>query len=328
MLMVLSAHSESWPIRGAFTISRGSKTSADVIVVECSKNGQRIGWGEAVPYKHYGESITQSLKEIEQIKDKIQHGLTRTALINLMPQGATRNAVDCALWDVEAKEKMKPVWQLAGLPKPKPIVTAYTISYKSAYEMGEDAKINAFRPLLKIKLGIEDDLERVEKVCTNAPNSKIIIDANEGWTIDILEKLAPKLAVLNVVLIEQPLPANQDGVLRGRTFQIPLCADESCRKIEDLPDLAQKYQYINIKLDKTGGLTHAIDFVKQAQKLNLKMMIGCMVATSLSMAPAMLLGSYADYIDLDGPLLLEKDRENGIHFDHSLMHPADIALWG
>jgi L-Ala-D/L-Glu epimerase len=323
--MMISAYTESWPIKGKFTISRGSKTNADVIVVECLRNKKK-GWGEAVPYKHYEESIAQSLEQIEHIKDKVQHGLTRADLINLMPQGAARNALDCALWDLESKEKNIPVWQLAGLPEPKPIVTAYTISFKSAIEMGQEAAINFYRPLLKIKLGMETDLERIESVHKNAPHSKIIIDANEAWTIQILEKLAPQLADLNVVLIEQPLPANQDDALRGRTFQIPLCADESCRRIEDLPALAQKYQYINIKLDKTGGLTHAIDFVIEAQRLNLKMMIGCMVATSLSMAPAMLLGAYADYIDLDGPLLLEKDRENAFHFQESLMYPA--SLWG
>lgn len=322
---MLSAYTESWPIRGKFIISRGSKISADVIVVECFNNMKK-GWGEAVPYKHYGESITQSLKEIEYIKDKVQQGLTRADLINIMPQGAGRNALDCALWDLESKEKNIPVWQLAELPEPKPIITAYTISFKPAIEMGQDAALNTFRPLLKIKLGAEDDLEHIKNVHQNAPHSKIIIDANEAWTIQILEKLAPKLTDLNVVLIEQPLPANQDDALRGRIFQIPLCADESCRKIEDLPALAQKYQYINIKLDKTGGLTHAIDFVKEAQRLNLKIMIGCMVATSLSMAPAMLLSSYADYIDLDGPLLLEKDRENAIHFQESLMYPP--SLWG
>lgn len=326
MLMMLSAYAESWPIRGTFTISRGSKTSADVIVVECSKNGQKIGWGEAVPYKHYGETIPQSLEQIERIKDKIQNGLTREELITLMPQGAARNAVDCALWDFEAKEKNSPVWRLAGLPQPKPVVTAYTISYKSSLEMGQEAALNAFRPLLKIKLATEDDLERIENVHQNAPNSKIIIDANEAWTLQILENLSLKLADLNVVLIEQPLPAGEDDLLIGKQFPVPLCADESCRHIEDLPDLAQKYQYINIKLDKTGGLTHAIEFVKEAQKLNLKIMIGCMVATSLSMAPAMLLSPYADFIDLDGPLLLEKDRDNKISFNESLMYPA--TLWG
>ncbi|MDP1974975.1 MAG: dipeptide epimerase, partial [Alphaproteobacteria bacterium] len=247
-------------------------------------------------------------------------------LINLMPQGAARNAIDCALWDLESKEKNVPVWRLAGLPEPKPMFTAYTISYKSSIEMGQDAAMHAHRPFLKIKLSKEDDLERIENVHKNAPNSKIIVDANEAWTLEILERVAPKLTDLNVVLIEQPLPADQDNDLIGKTFQVPLCADESCRKIEDLSNLAKKYQYINIKLDKTGGLTHAIDFVKEAQRLNLKMMIGCMVATSLSMAPAMLLGAYADFIDLDGPLLLEKDRENEIHFDHSLMYPS--AIWG
>ncbi|MDP3533720.1 MAG: dipeptide epimerase [Alphaproteobacteria bacterium] len=324
--MMILAYAESWPIRGKFTISRGSKTSAEVIVVECHKNGQKIGWGEAVPYNHYGESIAQSLQQIEKIKDKIQNRLTRAELISLMPQGAARNAIDCALWDLESKEKNMPVWRLAGLPEPKPMITAYTISYKSSIEMGQDAAMHAHRPLLKIKLSKEDDLERIENVHKNAPNSKIIVDANEAWTLEILERLAPKLTDLNVVLIEQPLPADQDNDLIGKAFQVPLCADESCRKIEDLTDLAKKYQYINIKLDKTGGLTHAIDFVKEAQRLNLKIMIGCMVATSLSMAPSMLLGAYADFIDLDGPLLLEKDRENAIYFDHSLMYPS--AIWG
>jgi L-alanine-DL-glutamate epimerase-like enolase superfamily enzyme len=261
--MHMKAYTESWPIRGQFTISRGSKTQADVIVVECYDAGRKTGWGEAVPYKHYNETIEGSLALIEASREKIEKGISRFELLDLMPPCAARNAIDCALWDHEAKIKKKPVWQLAGLKEPQNSVTAYTIGFKSVEEMGQDAFQHAHRPLLKLKLATEQDLDRVQAVRKAAPESRIIVDANEAWTIEILENLAPKLSNLGVVLIEQPLPAGKDEALRGRKFAIPLCADESCRRIEDLNDLAQKYDYINIKLDKTGGLTHALDFVQK-----------------------------------------------------------------
>lgn len=323
----LEAEIQTWPIAGKFTISRGSKTEAHVLYV-CITEGEVQGHGEAVPYAHYGETIEGSLAQILFIKQKIEEGATRQDLLDLLPPSAARNAVDCALWDLEAKKKRQAVWQLANLPEPQPLTTAYTISFDDAEAMGKQAKKNAHRPLLKLKLAKPDDIDRVRAVRKNAPHATLIVDANEGWDIGILEKLIPELKNLDVSMIEQPLPAADDDQLIGKTFDIPLCADESCRKIEHLTDLAQKYQFINIKLDKTGGLTHALDFITATQKTNLKLMIGCMVGTSLSMAPAMLLGPLATYVDLDGPLLLAEDRAGGIKFDESTLFPVTQNFWG
>lgn len=325
--MKMRVYSESWPIKGQFTISRGSKTEAQVVVVELCEGNKRLGWGEAVPYKHYKESVEESIALLNAIMPSVDH-IDRNTLMKLMQPSAARNALDCALWDYEAKQVKKNVWELAGLPEPKPVQTAYTISFNSAAEMAKDAKLNQHRPLLKLKLANADDFDRVLAVRKAAPNSTLIVDANEGWTISILEDLAPKLADLGVALIEQPLRAEEDEVLEGRQFAVPLCADESCRLIEDLPKLAQKYSYINIKLDKTGGLTHALEFVKKAEDLNLKLMIGCMVSTSLSMAPASLLAPFAEFIDLDGPLLLREDRKGGMLFQGSLLNPPSSEFWG
>lgn len=323
----LFAEAQSWPIAGKFTISRGSKTEAHVLYVSITE-GEFLGQGEAVPYTHYGESIEGSLAQVLFIQEKIEAGATRQDLLNLLPPSAARNAVDAALWDLEAKKSGRPVWEVANLPQPQPLTTAYTISFNTAEAMGQQALKNATRPLLKLKLAKADDFDRVQAVRKNAPDSQLIVDANEGWTIDTLENLVPKLKALDVKLIEQPLPASEDDALKGRKYDIPLCADESCRKIQALPDLAQKYQYINVKLDKTGGLTHALDFIGEAQKHNLKLMIGCMVGTSLSMAPAMLLGPLAEFVDLDGPLLLAEDRPNGVKFNHSTLFPIAREFWG
>jgi L-Ala-D/L-Glu epimerase / N-acetyl-D-glutamate racemase len=318
----------SWPLKQTFTISRGSKNSAEVIHVELYQGDTVMGQGEAVPYAHYGESVAGCLEQLENIRTQIESGLTRQELLTLLPVGAARNALDCALWDYEAKTNKTTVWQLAQLKEPTTLTTAYTISYDTPAKMGENAKKNAHRPLLKLKLARREDLPCIEAVFTNAPQSRIIVDANEGWSIDDLEFLTPQLQKYNVELIEQPLPANNDAELKGYTSSIPLCADESCRHIEGLEELSKKYQYINIKLDKTGGLTHAIDYVEQAPKYGLKIMIGCMVGSSLAMAPAMLLGHYADYVDLDGPLLLAKDHDNSIQINDSTLSPASPELWG
>lgn len=323
----LYVESQSWPIKGKFTISRGSKTEAQVLYVSLT-DGSHKGHGECVPYAHYGESIEDSLAQILFIKPQIEAGATRQDLLTLLPPSAARNAVDCALWDLEAKQRGQPVWQLAGLPQPHPLTTAYTISFDEADKMGEQALNNAHRPLLKLKLAKPDDIDRVEAVRENAPSSTLIVDANEGWTIETLKALCPELQKLGVKLIEQPLPASDDEALQGQVFSIPLCADESCRKIEALPALAQKYQFMNLKLDKTGGLTHALDWAKAAKKYKLRLMIGCMVGTSLSMAPAMLLGPLAEFVDLDGPLLLAKDRAGGVKFQDSTLFPVEREFWG
>lgn len=254
--------------------------------------------------------------------------MDRNAIPAMIAPYAARNALDCALWDLAAKQSGKPVWQLAGLPEPQPAVTAYTLSLDTPKAMGEAAAKAAHRPLLKLKLGREGDEERLLQVRRNAPGSRLIVDANEGWRPDNLAAMLGACAAAGVELVEQPLPAGDDEALRGMARQVSVCADESAHGIGTLAALAGKYDAINIKLDKTGGLTPAIALARAARSLDLRIMIGCMLATSLAMAPAMLLSPVADVIDLDGPLLLAKDRARPIRYDGSLMYPPPRALWG
>lgn len=323
----LTVTAESWPIAGTFTISRGSKTAADVVLVEIAEDAYR-GRGECVPYGRYGETIATSIAEIESLRPALEAGLSREALQNKMQPGAARNAVDCALWDLEAKQNGCRAATLAGLPALKPVTTAYTLSLGSVESMGAAAKANAHRPLLKLKLAGPGDLDRVAAVHANAPKSRLIVDANEGWTADIFAELAPKLVPLGVEMIEQPLPSADDSALAGLLRPIAVCADESCHGVETLPRLVGKYDAVNIKLDKTGGLTGALALAAAAAAQGFAIMIGCMVATSLSMAPAMLVAQRARWVDLDGPLLLARDRENGLQFQGSLVQPPEPELWG
>lgn len=323
----IEACSESWPIRGSFRISRGAKTSADVVVVKITENGV-TGMGECVPYPRYGESQSTVLGEISTIKDAIIHGAGRLDLLSVMPAGAARNAVDSALWDLEAKLTGKTIAEIAGIQPPGLLITAYTLSLDSPEKMGIAAAEQAHRPLMKLKLAGELDVERVAAVRSAAPKSRLIVDANEAWTMDMMEDYFPRMADLGVELIEQPLPSDADGSLGDVVRPVPVCADESCHDTSTLDQVAPLYDYINIKLDKTGGLTEALMLAEAARGLGLGIMVGCMLGTSLGMAPAMLLGGFARFIDLDGPLLLEKDRPNGIQFDESVMHPPKPELWG
>ncbi|MGV8996799.1 MAG: N-acetyl-D-Glu racemase DgcA [Parvibaculaceae bacterium] len=324
----ISVDVESWPIAGAFTISRGSKTEADVIVVTI-RDGEHTGRGECVPYGRYGETVKDVAASIKGMGKQIAEGMTRDELQRAMARGAGRNAVDCALWDLESKIEDKPVWALAGLREPISRATAYTLSLGTPDAMRDAARIHANRPLLKLKLGgTGDDMARVAAVREGAPNATLIVDANEGWTIDSVLPMAHELANFGVALIEQPLPAKDDEGLRGLETPIPFCADESVHGLEGITRLVGLYQYINIKLDKTGGLTEALSVMRCAKRRNLKVMVGCMVATSLAMAPAMLIAQDAEFVDLDGPLLLAKDRDHGIVFEGSMMMPASRALWG
>ncbi len=319
---------ETWPIAGAFTISRGSKTEAEVITVTIREDGA-TGRGECVPYGRYGETVKDVAASIRVIGKAIADGMTRDELQRAMPRGAARNAVDCALWDLEAKQRGMPVWQIANLPEPQSLTTAYTLSLGEPDAMREAARKAAARPLLKLKLGgTGDDIARVAAVREGAPNATLIVDANEGWKADDVLPMAGELARFGVALIEQPLPAKDDEALRGLACPIPLCADESAHGLEGITRLAGLYQYINVKLDKTGGLTEALSVMRCARRRNLKVMVGCMVATSLAMAPAMLIAQGAEFVDLDGPLLLAKDRAHGISFEGSLMLPAERELWG
>jgi L-alanine-DL-glutamate epimerase-like enolase superfamily enzyme len=291
-------------------------------------DGNYQGRGECVPYPRYGESVPQVMAALEDARSRIEAGMDRNAIPGMIAPYAARNALDCALWDLAAKQSGKPVWQLAGLPEPQPAVTAYTLSLDTPKAMGEAAAKAAHRPLLKLKLGREGDEERLLQVRRNAPSSRLIVDANEGWRPDNLAAMLGACAAAGVELVEQPLPAGDDEALRCMARQVPVCADESAHGIGTLAALAGKYDAINIKLDKTGGLTPAIALARAARSLDLRIMIGCMLATSLAMAPAMLLSPVADVIDLDGPLLLAKDRARPIRYDGSLMYPPPRALWG
>lgn len=324
----ISIDTEVWPIAGSFTISRGSKTQAEVITVTIREGGH-AGRGECVPYARYGETVKDVAGSIRAMSNAIEDGMTREELQRAMPRGAARNAIDCALWDLEAKISGVPVWKLAGLDEPKPLVTAFTLSLAEPDAMREAAKAAADRPLLKLKLaGDGADIARVAAVREGAPRARLIVDANEGWKVADVLPLARELAALDVALIEQPLPAKEDEALRGIECPIPLCADESAHGLEGMTRLAGLYQYVNVKLDKTGGLTEGLSVIRCARRRNLKVMVGCMVATSLAMAPATLLAQGAEFVDLDGPLLLTKDREHAIRYEDSTMMPPMPALWG
>ncbi|MDQ0395163.1 N-acetyl-D-Glu racemase DgcA [Labrys monachus] len=323
----LSIAVERWPLAAVFTIARGSRTEAVVVVVEISC-GDHVGRGECVPYARYGETVEGIAEAIEAQRAAIEAEASRDALQRSMPPGAARNAVDCALWDLEAKIAGRPVWQLAGLPQPRPVTTAYTLSLGDADAMGEAAAAAAHRPLLKVKLGRPDDAARIAAVRRNAPHSSLIVDANEGWRADDLARNFAACAQAGVVLIEQPLPASEDAALAEIERIVPVCADESLHDRASLPGLAGRYDAINIKLDKAGGLTEAIALARDASALGFDLMIGCMVGTSLAMAPALLLAGQARVVDLDGPLLLAKDRQAGLLYEGSTVHPPDPALWG
>ena len=306
-----------------FTISRGSRTEAQVLTVRITADGV-TGWGECVPYARYGETLESVTDQIESLPAM----LDRAGFQELLPSGAARNAVDCALWDLAAKRAGKRVWELAGLPAPGPETTAYTLSLDTPEAMQAQAAKNAGRPLLKIKLGTPDDMPRLEAVRAGAPESKIIVDANEGWSADVYADLAPHLVRLGVALVEQPLPAGEDDALLGMDRPVPVCADESCHDRASLPGLKGKYDVVNIKLDKTGGLTEALSLRAAALAEGYRIMVGCMVGSSLAMAPAMLVAQGAEMVDLDGPLLLAEDRDPPLWFDNSEVHPSDVALWG
>lgn len=318
---------ESWPIASSFTISRGTKTAADVVVVTLSENGV-VGRGECVPYPRYDETVPQVIAALEAARGLIEGGLTRTEIARNIAPKAAQNALDCALWDLEAKRTRKPVWQLAGLAEPQPVVTAYTLSLDTPEAMAKAAAAASDRPLLKLKLGREGDEERIDAIRKAVPKARLMVDANEGWSGSALPSLLKACAKAGIEMVEQPLPASADEALRSADRLIPICADESAHDASGIKALVGKYDAINIKLDKTGGLTGALALARAARENDLKIMVGCMLATSLAMAPAMLLAQFASVVDLDGPLLLKGDRSPGISFAGSLMYPPPSALWG
>ena len=321
--MTITVTPDVFRLAQVFTISRGSRTVANVLTVRVIRGGI-TGRGECVPYARYGETLESVTAQIQSLPAKI----SRMELQDALPAGAARNGLDCALWDLEAKQAGMRVWQLAGLPRPGPEITAYTLSLDTPEKMRDQARKNGFRPLLKIKLGTPDDMARLEAVRAGAPKSAIIVDANEGWSAEIYTELAPHLLRLGVRLVEQPLPAAADAALIGMNRPVAVCADESCHDCNSLPDLKGKYDMVNIKLDKTGGLTQAIKLKARAEAAGYGVMVGCMVGSSLAMAPATLIAQEVAYTDLDGPLLLAQDRETPLKFDDAGVHPPSAKLWG
>jgi L-alanine-DL-glutamate epimerase-like enolase superfamily enzyme len=350
--MQIDAKEEIWPLRQVFRISRGSRAEANVVVVTLN-DGEHIGRGEGVPIRRYSQSIESVLAQIEPINR--EKDLNRNRLQQLLPAGAARNALDCALWDLEAKQSGKRVWELpdfgsAYCSRPPAddahhasnseaaatnriqldqVETSFTISLDTTDAMGAAATAHASAPILKLKLGGDDlDLPRVESVRTAAPDARLIIDANESWSIDHYRKIVPRLKKIGVELIEQPFPAGTDDVLESLDRPIPVCADESCHTTADLPRLTKRYDAINVKLDKTGGLTEALRLCARARESGFKLLIGCMVCTSLGIAPARLLAAAAEWVDLDGPLLLARDREHPIPYENGKIGIPPRELWG
>jgi L-alanine-DL-glutamate epimerase-like enolase superfamily enzyme len=324
--MQIEAKEEIWPLKEPFRISRGSRTEIRVVVVTVS-GGQRTGRGEGVPLARYGPSATSVLEQIESIKSV--HDLDRDKLQELLPPGAARNALDCALWDLEAKKSGKPVWELANIPITQEIETSFTISLDTPEKMAAAAKTNTTARILKLKLDGDDlDLARVAAVRVAASNARLLIDTNESWSPAHYREIVLALKELGVELIEQPFPADADEVLEALGHPVPVCADESCHTTCDLPRLKNRYEVINVKLDKTGGLTEALRLCERAKESRFKLLIGCMVCTSLGVAPARLLASITDWVDLDGPLLLARDREKGLNYRNGKFDMPSRELWG
>ncbi|MGH6964187.1 MAG: N-acetyl-D-Glu racemase DgcA [Phenylobacterium sp.] len=323
----LSARHERWPLAAAFVISRGAKTEAEVVVAEIT-DGDHRGRGEAVPYARYGETTAGVVAQIESVRARIEAGAGRGELQDLLPAGAARNAVDCALWDLEAKRAGVRAWALAGLARLDPVKTCFTISLASPADMAEAARANARRPILKLKIGGADDLAAVEAVRGAAPKARLVVDANEALSLDDLRRVAPDFARLGVLVVEQPLPAGEDQALDGYDSPVPLCADESLHTRAELAGCKGRYGMINIKLDKAGGLTEALALAAQARAMGFEIMAGSMVGTSLGAAPALILAQGAAVADLDGPLLLARDRDPGLAVTGSLLEPPSPDVWG
>jgi L-Ala-D/L-Glu epimerase len=327
-MIKLDVTEDVFALKDVFTISRGSRTHARVVTVKLTDGGL-MGWGECVPYARYGETVEGVIAEIRHLADAIaSRGIDRQSLQERLPAGAARNALDCAFWDLEAKRAGRPVHELEGLPAPTALQTAYTLSLAEPETMRRKAEENAARPLLKLKLGGENDIARLEAVRAGAPQAAIIVDANEGWTAELYSEIAPYLLKLGVAMVEQPLPAGQDAMLGEIERPLPVCADESCHDRASLAELKGRYDMVNIKLDKTGGLTEALGLREDARAQGFSLMVGCMVGSSLAMAPALLVAQGAELVDLDGPLLLAEDREHAMHYEGSMVWAAPPALWG
>jgi L-alanine-DL-glutamate epimerase-like enolase superfamily enzyme len=318
MAVQMSIRAERLPLHSPFRISRGVKTHAEVVVVDL-RDGDRVGRGECVPYARYGETTDSVMAQLQRFAD---------GTVSALPAGAARNAFDCATWDLAAQDGGPPVAVRLGLPAPRAVPSAVTISLDEVAAMAEAARAAAGVPLIKVKLGADDPAARLAAVAQAAPNAKLIVDPNEGWTAAILNDMAREIARWPVALVEQPLPADEDEALRGLSYPVPICADEAVHTREDLDALVGKYAVVNIKLDKAGGLTEAAAMLRAARTKNLGVMVGCMVASSLAIAPAMLLATEADFVDLDGPWWLANDRAGGCRFEAGVLYPPQSGFWG
>jgi L-alanine-DL-glutamate epimerase-like enolase superfamily enzyme len=326
MVRHFESRSEHWPLATPFRISRGVRTEADLVVVEL-KQGTFVGRGEGAPIPRYGDTVDSCIAQLETLRPQIERGLDRRGLMDALRPGAARNALDCALWDLEAQLAGKTVSGLIG-PTLIPTVTAMTVGLDTVANMAAAAARMTDLPLVKVKVNADDPASQLRAVRQVAPKPVLIVDANESWTMPLLEQMQPVLAELKVSLLEQPLPASQDEALRGLTPSVPICADESCHVAEDLERLDGLYQAVNIKLDKTGGLTAALDLLAAARRRGLTVMSGCMICTSLSIAPLFHIATQADFADMDGPTWLARDRDGGVQLSGGLMSPPDRALWG
>lgn len=327
MLRTLNIRHHTWPLRSPFRISRGVKVAADVVTVELGHAGC-VGRGESVPYGRYGESVASVMDEIETVRDVLCAGIGRDELQARLPAGAARNAVDAALWDLESRISHVPVWKQLARPPHSPLVTALTIGIDTPRAMGEAASRIAKHELIKVKVDGDDPVTRIEAVRQAAPSARLIVDPNESWTIDILREIHPALERASVSLLEQPLPADADDALLEFSSRIPICADEACHTASDLPSLLDRYQAVNIKLDKTGGLTEAWRLLREARACGFIIMVGCMVCSSLGIAPALEVAREADFIDLDGPLWLQSDHPAGVTLQNGLLMPPAPGFWG
>jgi L-alanine-DL-glutamate epimerase-like enolase superfamily enzyme len=316
------------PLKSEFRIAYSVKTKAETLLVELCDESGSTGRGEALGIPYHGETADSIYAQLAGIRDIIEGGMSRADLGTLLPAGGARNAVDCALWDLEAKREGRRAWQLAGIEEATPLMTTYTLSLDTPKAMATAASVERQRTLLKLKLGSNGDMERVAAVRQARPDAVLLIDANQAWTHDELFVYLPTLVDLGVQLIEQPLAVGHDGALAGFSSPIPLCADESCQTTESLKELVGKYSYANIKLDKCGGLTEGLTLAHAATDIGLKLMIGCMGGSSISMAPAFIVGQLCEFVDLDGPLLLASDVPNAITYEGSKMFAPDPELWG
>jgi L-alanine-DL-glutamate epimerase-like enolase superfamily enzyme len=327
MSRTLKISPQSWPLAKPFRISRGVKEATDVVVVELGEAGV-AGFGEGAPLVRYGQTNASCVEQIEALRVDIEAGLDHTRLLSALPPGAARNALDCALWDLEAKLSGCPVFGRLRVPRPGPVVTALTVGLAQPAAMGAAAAEIADAPLIKIKVDGSEPAAQIRAVRSAAPAPRLIVDANEAWDIDLLRAMQPILAEARVLLLEQPLPAGDDAVLEGFEPAVPICADESCHVTADVPTLSTRYQAVNIKLDKTGGLTEALALDRAARARGMTVMVGCMVSTSLSIAPALYVAQDAAFVDVDGPLWLKADRYGGVRLENGMIQPPRAGFWG